>query len=296
MPAVLGAVIGAALGALVWAGVATATGLEIGWVAWGVGGAIGLGAALGGGRGPVTGGVCAALSLVAILAGKMLTADVIVKREIRQAAGLLASEETYARGMAQARAFAEVDGDPDAYADFVNEHGLGLVDLDDEMADLALQGFTTEVAPELRRLARESPTYAEWRGALEDEMVRLWEQEGSSLEVVRESLGAFDVVFALLGLVTAWQVGLRGIPGRPGTDRAPVGAAPRPPYPGAKPNPYAGPPRPAAPTAGPFATPPPVSREPVTAAAAPPARQPLPPRSIPRLGQRPPPDAAPPAA
>ncbi|MCA9003544.1 MAG: hypothetical protein KDB61_16590, partial [Planctomycetes bacterium] len=80
--AVLGAVIGAILGAIVWAAIAAYTGYEIGWVAWGVGGAVGLGAFMMEGRGAMSGIVCGVLAVVAILAGKFMALHAIAGQEM----------------------------------------------------------------------------------------------------------------------------------------------------------------------------------------------------------------------
>ena len=104
--AFVGALVGAALGALVWAGVGALTGLEIGWIAWGVGGAIGFGAALGGGDGPVTGAVCAILAVVAILAGKWMGINMIVDDEIRKVADQAITLEMYQEMRLDAEVFA----------------------------------------------------------------------------------------------------------------------------------------------------------------------------------------------
>ncbi len=80
---VLGGLIAGAIGAAVWAGVASCTGYEIGWIAWGVGALVGLGyarAARGVGRFP---GIAAAvIAFGSIMAGKYLALQLIIDEEL----------------------------------------------------------------------------------------------------------------------------------------------------------------------------------------------------------------------
>ena len=66
--------IGALLGAGVWVGIAIATGYEIGWIAWGLGAAAGVGMAVGheDDDGTTAGLIAAAMSIVGILAAKVM--------------------------------------------------------------------------------------------------------------------------------------------------------------------------------------------------------------------------------
>ncbi len=93
MGAALGGVGGGVLGALIWAGVAYAFQLEIGWIAWAIGGLVGFGVTLGN-RGPggtATGVLAVGISVMSILAGKywavqiaMPDADTIVEAYAEQ--------------------------------------------------------------------------------------------------------------------------------------------------------------------------------------------------------------------
>ncbi len=78
----LGAAIGGAVGAGIWAGVASTTGYEVGWIAWGVGGLTGAGCSLGARKyaGAMSGIVAAATSLAAIAAGKYIAGMMILDK------------------------------------------------------------------------------------------------------------------------------------------------------------------------------------------------------------------------
>ena len=67
-----GALVGGTIGALVWALIARLSGYEIGFIAWGVGIAVGMGSIMFGGRGDANGVLCALVTVAAIFAGKVL--------------------------------------------------------------------------------------------------------------------------------------------------------------------------------------------------------------------------------
>jgi len=70
--AILGGSIGGLIGAAIWAIVTFYSGWEIGWIAWGIGGLVGVGVRLGtsGSGGINHGGTAAIIALVAVLGGK----------------------------------------------------------------------------------------------------------------------------------------------------------------------------------------------------------------------------------
>ena len=82
---------GALLGAGIWCGVTVATEYEIGWIAWGLGALAGGGMLLGNGGPDARAGVLAALiSLVGILAAKVMLIIYILGPEVAEDAGFLA--------------------------------------------------------------------------------------------------------------------------------------------------------------------------------------------------------------
>ncbi len=70
--AIIGGSIGGLIGAVIWAAVTFYSGWEISWIAWGIGGLVGVGVRLGtGGSGGIShGGTAAIIALVAVLGGK----------------------------------------------------------------------------------------------------------------------------------------------------------------------------------------------------------------------------------
>lgn len=72
--ALIGGVVGGGIGAAIWAAIAYFAGVEVGWIAWAVGGLAGAGSSIGarGHAGTTTGGLAAAAAVLAILAGKFV--------------------------------------------------------------------------------------------------------------------------------------------------------------------------------------------------------------------------------
>lgn len=72
-------------GAVVWALIAYFTGYEIGWLAWGIGAAVGAAVAWGGKNSPAAGIMAVVISVLAILAGKYITVEIMLAKEKKAA-------------------------------------------------------------------------------------------------------------------------------------------------------------------------------------------------------------------
>jgi len=91
---IFGAIAGVA-GAALWAAIAYFANVEIGWLAWGIGGAVGFACAQGAGYGSRLIGTTAALiTVVALLLGKVATVELLVNQEFGDPQALL--EQTIA--------------------------------------------------------------------------------------------------------------------------------------------------------------------------------------------------------
>ena len=89
---ILGGALGGLVGALIWAGVSSFAGFEIGWIAWGVGGLVGLGCVWGSkGQGNVLGSVAVVITIISILAGKYFAVEFCIRDEIGSEQGVLQS-------------------------------------------------------------------------------------------------------------------------------------------------------------------------------------------------------------
>lgn len=81
---IIGAVVAGLIGAGIWTGIAYGTGYEIGWIAWGVGALVGFGALMGARSeaSPMLGGIAVIVAILALLAGKYITIELLIDKEI----------------------------------------------------------------------------------------------------------------------------------------------------------------------------------------------------------------------
>jgi hypothetical protein len=81
--AIVGGALAGFLGAMIWAGISYFTGFEIGWIAWGIGGMVGLGCVWGGkGSSNLLGLTAVVITLLSILAGKYAAVELSIRNEI----------------------------------------------------------------------------------------------------------------------------------------------------------------------------------------------------------------------
>lgn len=209
---VIGGVIGGVVGAAVWAGVSYATGYEIGWIAWGIGGLVGLGVAWGdkGASGHLAGIVAVIISLCAILAGKYAAVQFVIDKHLT--ADSLAGEMTAAietdefmrsyvadrvvekyeaagkpvnwpEGMSVEEATVEAEYPPDVWAD----------------ATARWEAMSDSERGDYRQQVRDTMTadLAQAISGFRGDMIA---------EGFKQSFSAMDVIFFLLAVVTAFKI------------------------------------------------------------------------------------------
>lgn len=207
--AILGAVAGAIVGAIVWAVIAVSTGYEIGWIAWGVGGAVGYGAYALEGRGKTSGIVCALLAAVAILSGKYMVIHHFVNQELTQIADTSFSEEYYNELKADAADFAALGSEAD-YPAFMVSHGYTEAATAPEVGQAEVDDFKEFQVPMLREWSTSPPTFETWQAEANAESEALLADGIPMSEVFIGSLGPMDLLFFALGIGTAFKVGSGG--------------------------------------------------------------------------------------
>lgn len=213
---------GAALGALLWAGIAYATGFEIGYVAWALGGLAGGGAVLAGGRGVVCAAAAALLALVGIGFGKFLGFRMLVGHQIEQVAANFdrrAFDELRNRSQAanaaeaaepavpagEMRALADEDaGEGDAAGAEASDESSAPVEVSPEQRR-QFEEFLADQAQMQSRLRDPGYTFVQWH----DDQVAAMRKQVDTWGLVRESLGPIDLLFVLLGLTTAYGMVMR---------------------------------------------------------------------------------------
>jgi len=214
-PLALALSIGAALlGVALWAVILSGARSEIGWLAWGIGGLVGMSAAKGGGRGVPMAATAALLAVLSIFGGKWLGLSIITDREFEKATqDLLVSPEMeplYREMQLVSGAWTEFTEPPsdEVLARFMVDHGFTEATDATQVIAEELAYFRDEHAPELERFAADQPTREEWDAEIVEDMNE-YRSDVDITEAVVDDLGLLDILFVGLGISTAWGLVMR---------------------------------------------------------------------------------------
>jgi hypothetical protein len=203
--------IAAILGALAWAAIVYAARLEIGYLAWGIGGLVGFAVAWGTRGGGAAAAVLAVLlTVVSIAGGKYLAAQWIVNKDIDQliqdqptewseeyTISFMADEVLEARALAGQPAVGDDfsgEAESDYPADVWAEARKRWDAMDQAGRDGYAQGRRDEFDSNLSEIRREA-----------------------AMAAFTADLGVIDIVFFVLGVATAWQIAFRDVVGGGGS-------------------------------------------------------------------------------
>jgi len=201
-PMAIGGALGAGLmGAAVWAGIAIASDYEIGWIAWGIGAAVGAAFHRLGGHGAAGPLLCAAIAVASIGTGKYVAFRTSVNNEMAE---ILDSEEMrmeYAAHKAFGAAYsaAETEDEKEALArDWIVEEG-------DDPATVSAQRldhFRENELPEIIAIHSGEKSFDEFKSGFRELVMA---------EVsFADTLGGFDLLWIALGVMTAWRLASGG--------------------------------------------------------------------------------------
>ncbi len=198
----IAALIGGVVGALIWAAIVHFTGYEVGYVAWAIGGLVGFCSYYFGSHGSTAGSICAVLAILSILGGKFFGSQLAVDQGIEE--GIV---ELYGDRTREAENFAKLES-KDEYARFMVDHHFTEVGSAEEVSQEELVRFEEDYAPYLRQFHAEKPDLETWLKSEEVLQIRADAAEEISLvDLVVSNLSPIDLIFALLGIVTAFKVG-----------------------------------------------------------------------------------------
>lgn len=184
--------VAALMGGAVWAGIAIYGNVEVGWVAWGIGVAVGGAMALTtSARSRKLAVAAAVLALVGLGAGKAMT--------FAGSAGPIAdeimAEDGYMQGMTAWRLYAEGALSPDLQQAVAETEARGDTLTDALWADMLVEAdarLATMSDGDRRELAREAA------GGMIRQM--------GIVEGLRAQLSGFDILWIFLALATAWRI------------------------------------------------------------------------------------------
>jgi len=189
------AALAAVAGAVVWALLIVFAQREAGVVAWGIGGLIGFAIVKAGGHGQTLAVVGAVLAVVSIAAGKQISFQMHFSEGV--AAALSQTSEMYDETRSDAEAWAALGDSPSD--DEVEEFALAR-DFDvDDAAELR-----EEHAPYLESFIKEQPTREEWVESRRENIEAYMAENFTFMDYLRVEFSILDIVFAGLGLATAF--------------------------------------------------------------------------------------------
>lgn len=198
----------ALLGALAWSFIAIKSGYEFGLLAWGIGAGIGIAASMAGGRGNGSATLCAVLALFSLLGGKYLIAAGMEEEMMAMFSDAEVEQElypVYEEHLADARAYRDVTGEA-SLRRFMVEREYTFASRPQDVDDYEIELFRELNEPMLLSMAANEPSYEEWRAETFDVMMNTI---GVPL-LFLFSFGLMDILFFILGIGTAWQLG-RGV-------------------------------------------------------------------------------------
>ncbi|MBK9118091.1 MAG: hypothetical protein IPM18_00570 [Phycisphaerales bacterium] len=208
--AIVFAVLGALVGALAWALVAFYASVEIGYLAWGIGGLVGVAAAWAGGRGVPLGITCAVLALASIFMGKLVAMQWSVEHAIDEQTREVCTTELLEELREDAAAFIALSSEAD-YPQFMINRGFTDADEPADIPTQDLEEFHEHRVAQLRWIHEHQPTLAQWIEHESREHRRELLSAHSLVFMVREDLNPIDLLFAFLGVATAFGIARRGL-------------------------------------------------------------------------------------
>lgn len=185
----------AVVGAVVWALLIIYAQREHGVIAWGIGGLIGFAIVKAGGYGQTLCIAGASLAVLSIAAGKQISYQVSVSQAIDESLERIGSQ--YDVTKVDARDWAALGDSPsdDAVEQFALDHDFD-VDSAEEMR--------TEFGPDLVKFAKEQPTREQWIEQQREVVEEVFAEEYTFLDYLKEDFSPIDILFAVLGLATAY--------------------------------------------------------------------------------------------
>lgn len=196
-----------AVGALAWGLLMRHVGYEHGLVSWALGGAVGLAMTATGAAGRKLGNVAAAITVLAVLGGKLLGESwaAVDELEVWIAGDSHFTEDFYEELCADAAAYESLRPDPDdeTLADYMVVRGFTPAEVAEDVDAEALARFREQWLPRLTALHDAPPGFVAWRNGEHDRMRAELFDEDSAVDRVAASLSAMDIIFFGLAVYTA---------------------------------------------------------------------------------------------
>ncbi len=203
--AVVGGLVVGLVGAGAWAALALVGSLEVGYLAWGIGAGIGFVMVKLGARGTGLGVAAAALAILSIFGGKYVAMHMALERAIDD----VLTTENYQVAVTDASDFVALGDDPsdEVLVHYMYDHEFTDAESEFEITEDDVELFRALSADSLREFDAAGTTFAVWRDDAEANMRSSLAAAGlGPIDSLREELSPIDIVFALLGIATAFRI------------------------------------------------------------------------------------------
>ncbi|NVK89193.1 MAG: hypothetical protein HWE13_13745 [Gammaproteobacteria bacterium] len=205
--AIIAAVVATVIGAFVWQGIAIAFEVELGYIAWGIGGLIGVAALMFDARGQTIGIICGVLAVVAIFAGKYMAYDSLKETWQQEFLGFGTEfTEEFRSDYEQEKLFAQeyeqVKYDDEKLKVLIFEWGYTDANQVSDMGDADIAFFRDNVASRLEQLNQNNMTFEQWHASVFATIPEVL----STTDLMKENFGAIDLIFLFLGVGTAYRL------------------------------------------------------------------------------------------
>lgn len=197
---------GAALaGAVIWYGIAMATGYELSFVAWAIGGGVGAAMVFAGGRSLPVALIACTLTFVAIMGGKymiLIHAENKLEAAYRSGPQLEEMKADYHHEMDLAKQYVDDVHDTPSLKRFMVDNHISTASSADKVSEEDVALFNQQLKPRYEKDAYSTPTFQQWQDKVFDDTRRSMDNMG----ILRASLHPIDLIFLLLGIFTAYKV------------------------------------------------------------------------------------------
>ena len=203
MRSAIAAVIGGVVAAAIWAGITYGTGLEIGWIAWGVGFVVGLAVRIGSGDsydGVAPGVIAVVGAILALVVGKYTAIHLLVDKEMGKITYEVTADDRLVSEASDVAATWAADGKKLKWpANMNEEEATELTDYPPEVVAEARKTWDAKSPEEqAAEIAKEQ--------AAGDEMVGEF-REMMKMAAFKESFSPIDLLFFGLAIFTAFKLG-----------------------------------------------------------------------------------------
>lgn len=197
--------IGGIIGAAIWVMIGVATNSEIGIIAWGIGGLVGLAVGLGtpeAEESALTGVIALVIAMMAIVAGKYFTVSTIIDRELSKMANIeTMTDEDLKIGLAW-----QAVGDAEAIGEVVDWPGGVEPDeaMDIAVFPVSIRKVALDAYDDMTDVDKETAK----KEMVETQLMMISQlKDGIKKEAFMASFGVFDILWFLLAMSTAYKLG-----------------------------------------------------------------------------------------